>query len=191
MVKKFFIGKGYAVVMMLFFCFVSSCGKTIVPPQPSWEFSPEGIVLNFNADEFLNEVDGTPHSIQVVVYQLEGTEIFRNLIDIPKGVEKLLSGQRFDEKVSDVKKFFIEPGQIKSVVFDRQENTKHIGIVAGYYNLFPKKAVQIYDISFEIMEKGFFRKKKYVMINPIKVDLYLGRYGIKQKNKGELTPISE
>ena len=171
----------YFCLLLCLFTVCSCFFKKTPPPQPSWDYAADGIILKYTSDQYLNEVDGNPHSIMVVIYQLEKKKTFQNLMGHVQGVENLLNAQRFDENVLFVRRFFVEPGQTRTITFDREENTRHIGIAVGFYNLFPKKACRLYDIPFQIKKKGFILKKKYADIDPYTIELNLGRYGIKGK----------
>lgn len=122
----------------------------------------------------LNVFDGKPHTLVLVVYQLAGLEAFNSLAKDEDGLRKLLEGERFDPSVISADKIIVQPATKNEVFFDRFENVRWVGIVAGYYGLTPGQVNQTFKIPFTIEKKGRIWKKKIANVNQLTIDLFLG-----------------
>lgn len=126
-----------AIVLVAVAVIVSGCSK-----QPdyrpdgdgvAWIFGPREIVLNLKASESLNLFEGKAHTLAMCVYQLSSDKSFNTLGKTPEGVSQLMACQRFDDTVISFEQIFVAPREARSVVLDRQEGTRILGLAAGYY----------------------------------------------------------
>ena len=133
------------------------------------------IQINYNADNNLNLYEEKPHTLMFMVYQLDGVNGFNNLSKDSDGLYKLLKGERFDATVMGVSRYFIEPGETKSLMVDRMENVKWVGVVAGYYNLAPGLTTRLYELPVTISTTGVYGfRKKSAALDRLVVNLFLG-----------------
>jgi len=116
------------------------------------------ITLNFRADPSLNLYDGSAHALHVCVYQLIDPNPFHQFTGDEQGLSKLMRCDRFDPGVGLATRFILQPGEVSSHRLDRAEGARHLGIVAGYYNLKKDNVVRFEPIS----------------LGPMNVDIYLG-----------------
>lgn len=147
-------------------------------PVPSWDFRQDAIQINYIADEKLNSYNGRPHTLILVMYQLSDSAPFNEKSRLRDGLSELLLGEHFDPSVVGIDRFIIQPGDKETISIDRLENTRRIGIVAGYYKLEPKESSKTFEIEYHIEEKGHIRKKKTAVIENIRIFLNLGPEGI-------------
>ena len=59
------------------------------------------------------------------------------------GIDKLLECTNFDPSVVMSRRRIAHPGATESVVMDRHENARYLGIVGGFYNLTPARATML------------------------------------------------
>jgi predicted component of type VI protein secretion system len=97
------------------------------------------------------------------------------------GLKRLLEAQSSDASFMAAQKFFVEPGESKTLTLNRAEKAKWIAIVAGYYNLAPDKVTKVFEIPVKVETKGLIRRKRVAEIQPLHVDLILGPHSIQEK----------
>lgn len=143
--------------------FLISCATTSgtdkaasTPSQSVRSFDPQGIRIQYTADKLLNVFENEPHTLILAVYQLDNINVFNDLIKNRDGLEKLLQIQRFDASAVGMDKIIVQPGQEKTVVLNRVENAKWIGIVAGYYNLEISQVTRLFNIPVITEKKGIY-----------------------------------
>lgn len=129
---------------------------TVTPEKSIWSFDPLGVYIQYSADKLLNMYENEPHTLIMAVYQLDNINVFNDLIKNRDGLEKLLQVQRFDTSAVGMDKIIIQPGQEKTVVLNRAENARWIGIVAGYYNLESGQVSRLFNIPVITEKKGIY-----------------------------------
>ena len=153
---------------------ICSCSAT------KWSYEKEAINLHLSSDVALNKYNNRPHSLIVCAYQLKDVNAFNQLIDEKGGLERLLECNRFDSSVMYSKSLVVQPSQGLIISQSRTEDTKYLGIVAGYYaSLKKENAVRIYRIPVSWLNNP---KKLYI-------ELHMGPEGIqeiKEKHSGEI-----
>lgn len=153
-------------------------------PQPERFFDPQGIEINYTADPLLNSYEDRPRTLLAVVYQLNNINAFNKNVKDADGLAKLLLAESFDQSVVGVDKFFIEPGEKKTFTTGRAENTRWVGIVAGYFTLVPDQVNKIFEIPVMSEKKGIYGfRKTEVSVLPLKVTLFFGRRSIQLKTE--------
>ncbi len=142
---------------------------------PNRVFGPKAIQVQYTAADNLNYYENQAHTILLVVYQLNGLNAFNQQVKTEEGLNKLLAGEKFDNSVTGVDQAFIEPGEEKTLVLDRYENTMNIGVVAGYYELQPGQASRTFAIPATTDKRGVYGFRSTVSwIDPITIRLFLG-----------------
>ncbi len=156
-----------------------SCGAKEPKPEPEWVYEPQGIHISCQADDMLNEFNGSSHALQVVIYQLDNINKFSELAEYKDGLKVLLKAQNFDPSVQAVKKVFIDPGQATRIVLDRAEKSRWVAIVAGYFDLTPGKATVFFEIPHKVEKQGMiFFKKEVAVIEDLKINLLLKEHSL-------------
>jgi type VI secretion system VasD/TssJ family lipoprotein len=123
---------------------------------PSRGFEPGGIRIIYSSADNLNYYESVPHTVTFIVYQMEGTSKFNDLAKSEDGLLQLLQAERFDASVVGVDQYFIEPGEQKTLVIDRAEKAKWVGVVSGYYNMSSGKVNRVYEIPVSVEKKGVY-----------------------------------
>ncbi len=164
----------YMVVLLISSLLIVSCGSKKPKPEPEWVFKPKGVYISYKADTMLNEFNGSSHALQVVVYQFDNINKFNELSEYKEGIIKMLKAENFDPSVQAVKKMFVDPGTAGTLVMNRAEKARWVGIVAGFYNLAPGRVTCFFEIPHKIEKKGMmFAKKEVATILDLKVELDL------------------
>ncbi len=162
-----------------------SCAGKQPPPQPKWEFKPQSIEINYHADNMLNEYKGTSHAIQVVIYQFDTINKFKELSQYKEGLIRLLKAENFDPSVKFVKKMFIDPGASGQLILDRAEQSRWVAMVAGYFDLIPGRVTCFTEIPYKVEKQGFIFKEQTIIISDIKLDIFLADHDLKKISSHE------
>ena len=150
-------------------------------PIPVWDFEPEGITIHYEADKLLNVFNDEPHTVVMIVYQLTGIDAFNNLVKNEDGLKKLLREESFDLTVLSIDRIIVQPEDTKTLVVDRAEKARWVGIVAGYYELIPGLVNHSFQIPFAVERTGrFWKKEKTAKVNNLHIKLLLGTRGIQK-----------
>lgn len=164
-----------AFALFLFLCVISCASAPKTDPVPAKSFEPKGIELKISASGQLNSVDGDPHTVLLLVYQLENLNSFKDLLKSEAGIEKLLQAEKYDPSVLSIDRLIIEPGDSRTFLLDRVENSKWVGIVAGYYSLSPKFVSRFYEIPVSLEKTGVYGfRKTEAKMGRLTVSLNLG-----------------
>jgi len=109
-----------------------------------WSYSPNAIEIRYKSSKHLNIFNNYPHTILLMVFQMEDNTDFSSITTSKEGISKLLAtnietteNQLKIKGLIKYNRFIISPDQYKILSIDREKNTKWIGIIAGYYNLDP------------------------------------------------------
>jgi len=169
------------LLILVFDTFSCSLYSTNKPdPTPIWKFEPEAIHIRYRADESLNFFSNNPHTLVLIVFQLSGIDTFNDYAKNEDGLKKLLYVGSVDPTVVRTDKFIVQPGERKTIILDRGENVKWVGIVAGYYELMPGLVNQTFQIPVVIEIIGKIRKKKIAKIEHLSISLFFGSHVIRK-----------
>jgi len=142
---------------------------------PNRVFGPKAIQITYTAAGNLNFYENKAHTILLVIYQLSGLNAFNQHVKTEEGLNKLLAAEKFDNSVTGVDQVFVEPGEERTVVLDRYENTVNIGVVAGYYELKPGQASRTFEVPATTEKRGVYGFRSTVSwIDPVSLRLFLG-----------------
>jgi type VI secretion system VasD/TssJ family lipoprotein len=174
MKRRIAVFAGKTSVLFLTCLLFFACGSKSPPPKPEWVFKQKGIFLSYKADDMLNEFNGGGHALQLVVYQFDNINKFAELSEYKDGIIKMLKGGNVDPSVQAVKKIFVDPGSSDTLVLNRAEKSRWVGVVAGYYNLAPGRVTCFFEIPHVVEKKGMiFAKKEIATILDLKAKLDL------------------
>lgn len=154
------------------------------PPQLDHvRYKPKAIEVYLKADPQLNVYEGCPNSLRVCIYQLRDPNTFNQYAQEPEGLRKLVEGERFDGSVTNAMKVVVQPGREETMILDRAEGTKYVGVVAGYYlldSLEKDKLVRLFEIPVIMEKKGMIRKKKTIKPGVLYINLFMAPDGIQE-----------
>jgi len=157
---------------------LSSCAPKTVP-SPVWAYEKEAIELTFQADSQLNQYNDKPHTLQLCIYQLKDPNGFNQLIESEDGLYRLLECGMFDGTVANYKSLIVSPGEYRTVMLDRAESARYIGIAAGYANIHKDRITRLLEIPVLTVKEGsLFRKQKVNRPDTLKTALRLAPHQI-------------
>lgn len=150
-------------------------------PEPTWGYGPKGVKITYKAVKLLNAYEDKPHALLMVVYQLSESNQFKKLSQYEDGLRQLLEAKGTDPTFMAVRKVYVEPGQTKTLVLDRAEKARWVGVVAGYYALEPGKVTALFEIPHTVETKGLIRRKRVAEVRPLEVTLILGEQAVQEQ----------
>jgi type VI secretion system VasD/TssJ family lipoprotein len=151
------------------------------PSKVHWTFEPGALKLMIYSKKDLNSYNGYPHSTLLCIYQLRETSGFKQLASSRTGIKKLLQCKSFDASVAHFEKHYVQPGHNSTMSLARAENAKHVGLVAGYYELNPGSVTRLYNIPLHEEKKGFlWWSKKQYRPGKLSMKLLLGAHSMQR-----------
>ncbi len=113
-----------------------------------WLFESRSLAFHVSASKELNNYLGQPHTLVLKIIQLSDPGIISELRQSPFGLSDLMAvkGQELSGNIVREDRFDIAPGQVKTLLLDREEGVKYLAIVAGFFDMNGKKAVRIMKI---------------------------------------------
>ena len=123
-----------------------------------WKYQEAAISIQVDAPADLNARSGRPHALTLGIYQLSDPNTFGALTVEKSGAIELLSQGRLDETIVDFRRITVQPGQNLVEVLSRAENAKHVGVIAGYFELSVKQDIQLFKIPCTASKRGIVEK---------------------------------
>lgn len=180
--------------------YVTPNGGSSSPAQVRFVEIPGALALRVEASERLNQVDGIPNALVLVIYHLTDLTALKQLARTEDGMRKLLDGVAFDETVRSVRQINIQPGMRNRLATNRAEDGRYVAIVAGYNP--PAAGTSLYVTSYPVSEyseageTAIHRKRKMFEPHPLNLHITLGEDSMAvanadtvYKNLGESTRL--
>ena len=103
------------------------------------------ITVNIVADDDLNWFGNTNNGLTIGFMQVSSRGVISQIGRSSLGLQKILEGELEDPGIVRIDTFRIQPGSRSTVVLTRGEMSKHLAIVAGYFDLKPNKSLLVFD----------------------------------------------
>jgi type VI secretion system VasD/TssJ family lipoprotein len=151
--------------------------KNYAVPQVKWTFAAKALEIRFKADAELNVYDGESHALAVAVYQMSDPNVYLSYGVNREKLTEIMDAHRFDPSVTTFDQFFLQPGEERVVRLDRAENSRFVGIVAGFFQADPDQATRLFEIPV-VLTPG----KQEVLAAPgvLNLNIFAGRNMIQQ-----------
>lgn len=167
-------------VLTIFLCslLLNACASKTIP-GPNWLYQKDALEITFQADRDLNWYNDQSHTLQLCIYQLKDPNGFNQHIESEDGLYKLLECGMFDGSVANYRNLTMFPGKTQSVVLDRAEGAKYIGIAAGYADIQKDRITRLIEIPVIVVtEGGMFSRRKVAKPDRLDITLRLGPHQI-------------
>lgn len=165
-------------------------GSANRPSQVEYVAMPGALTVNYHASKQLNCVDGDAKALTLVIYHLSDRAALDQLSSHEDGMRRLLAGDRFDDAVKGMRKFYAQPGSQGQLLFDRPLGGKYVAIVAGYDCLDAEKTLYVteYGLGMWKMRGEDILSNKKLMFQPLPlcIDVRLGAGEMAAKNGGRM-----
>lgn len=114
-----------------------------------------GIRLNINASTELNTYEGGSHPVAFYVFQLKDRDQVPNITF--DTIQYLMQNSQSENMFSKTSKFYVSPGYIDSIYFDREQDVNYLMLVAGYYSKTASNMYKIVPITVRERNRFFWR----------------------------------
>ena len=135
---------GYFLLCGLLFSFFLGCSSSPSKPLPEspdeavqamvWDYEESAIYINLESEGLLNFYNNEPHTLILGVIQLSEPKGFTKLLKSPEVIKQILETGKVEEPILQFDRFVVTPGNRSSLLIDRAQDTKVVGVVAGYFN---------------------------------------------------------
>ncbi len=147
-------------------------------PTPRMHYVEDAIQIHVKADEQVNRFGDLPHALHICVYQLRDPNLFNRLIEQEETFSELL-GEKCglaDASVATSKPVTLLPGADETILMDRGEGARYLGIVAGYYSLDKDGSVRLFDIPVVVAKKstGCLKSSLVSKLDALNIDVTFG-----------------
>ncbi|NGR07761.1 type VI secretion system lipoprotein TssJ [bacterium SGD-2] len=142
--------------------------------EMKWAYAPDGLQIMVEADPMLNEANGQPHMLAVVVVQLEAPNAFTSLTADSEKLKSLLLAPGPAQGMLSLDRVFIAPGERRALTLPRVEKAQYVGLAAGYNHLDPARSTRLYQIGVSVDSSGLIIKTRTAHPDALAIDLHLG-----------------
>jgi hypothetical protein len=143
-------------------------------------FSSGAISLHIMPGEKLNSWNDIPNSCSLLIVQAEKKITLQSLMDNPAMIKQLFHGAGSFDGILKIDRYVAMPGQSATLHIDRSENTRYLGIIAGYYPFPTKQHMLLLDIPVEVTKQGWWREKWTAALATLDAKIILGQEAIRQ-----------
>lgn len=172
------IVKTLAVAMVTLGLGACSMFKTVSQEEAledmKWSYAQDAITLYVESTKDLNEWDGQPHSLLMVVTQFEEPSIFEPYTKSSRKLASLLLADEPPEGLLNTQRYYIEPDSSNTFKLARVDKAKYVGIALGYQHLDPRRSVRIYQIGVDMDYSGLILREYIAEPQPLRLELLLG-----------------
>lgn len=160
---------------------LAACGSA--PPKDpladvTWSYATDAVIFEIVADPGLNQYDGQSHTLLLGIYETGDAQAFRNLAADPNALAATMATGKVPQTFSQFSRFVVAPGQHSYLILDRAQNTRSIGMVAGYAQFGVANAARQFDVPVVTKTSGFIFRTHTKLPGPLVVRLNLGAQGI-------------
>jgi type VI secretion system VasD/TssJ family lipoprotein len=148
-----------------------------------WTYQQKAILLEIESEKSLNAFDNVPNALLMKVFQFTDPRAFLIASKSSSGLRRLLTAEQIDPACIGIEHFIVLPGNKQTLVLDREEGARYIGVVLGYSNFKQAKIARLIPIV--TLEKTKSGDSSVIVISGnrpalLKLKLSLGANGISQ-----------
>lgn len=143
-------------------------------------FSSGAISLHIMPGDKLNSWNDIPNSCSLLIVQSEKKITLQSIMDNPAMIKQMFNGAGSYDGILKIDRYVAMPGQSSTLHIDRSENTRYLGIIAGYYPFPTKQHMLLLDIPVEVKKQGWWRGKWTAALAPLDAKIILGQEAIRQ-----------
>jgi type VI secretion system VasD/TssJ family lipoprotein len=160
---------------------LGGCGSS--PPKDPladvvWSYATDSVLFEIAADPGLNQFDGQSHTLLLGIYETADAQAFRNLAADPNALAETMATGKVPPTFAQFSRYVVAPGQHSYLILDRAQNTRSIGLVAGYAQFATANAARQFDVPVVTKTTGFIFRTHTKLPGSLVVRLNLGAQGI-------------
>lgn len=167
-----------ALALALSGCFGGGGARKDPLADVQWSFANDAVMMEIVSDPGLNQYDSESHTLLLGVYETADAQAFRDLAADPAALASSMATGKVPSTFMQFSRYVVTPGQHSFLILDRAQNTRVVGLVAGYAQMSAATAVRQYDIPLVVTIKGWIFKTRTTAPGPLVVRLNFGALGI-------------
>ena len=142
--------------------------------EVSWPYAKDGILLEVESSADLNHHANQSHAVVLGVIQLDDEKSFPKMLTDTTAVVDLLTTGKLSAGVLQMDRYVVNPGERHVVNIDRVQNTRFVGLLAGYYEFEPARAARYFRIPLNLQSSGLVIKDYKAEPSVLALRLVLG-----------------
>lgn len=174
------------VSLLLTIALLSSCAadpESVTTPEKAIAqviapFAEGAITLTVQTSPYLNALDGIANSCTLLIIQAQHISTLKKLLTSRSGLKSLFSAAGARDDILKVDRYSAMPGQSITLHIDRNENTRFVAIVAGFYPFPQKQHMVLVAVPITTESQGWWHPIWEAKLSPMHLSLQLGTNSI-------------
>lgn len=176
----------YFYLFMAFFLLIGLTGCGMFKTQSKeealedmkWSYGDNDIEITVEAEPDLNSWGGQPHTLLMIVVQMEDLSAIEPYKGSSQAMSQLLLAEVAPTGLLNLKRFFIEPNAKQTLKLARVDKSHYVAVFLGYQHLDPARSIRLYQIGADFDYKGWVFRQYSAKPEPLAIQLRLGAEGI-------------
>lgn len=142
--------------------------------EVSWDYQKNAVMIDLVAGNDLNFYANEPHTLVLGIFQLADSKPFVKMLADPVQMTKTLESGRGGESVLQLDRYIVSPGRRTTIVLDRVQDARFIGVAAGYYQGSGAPVARLFHVPLNIRTEGMVSTTYIASPAVLATRLYLG-----------------
>lgn len=142
--------------------------------EVTWPYAKDAILLEVESSPDLNRHANQSHAVVLGVVQLDDEKSFPKILTDTGTVVDLLTTGKLSAGVLQMDRYVVNPGERHVVKIDRVQDTRFVGLLAGYYEFEPARAARYFRIPLNMQSSGLIMKDYKAEPSVLALRLVLG-----------------
>lgn len=144
--------------------------------RADWAYQADGIKLKVTSSDDMNSWDGEAHTVVLGVIQMDDPTEFQRISGDRTALLQLINEGRAPVWSVQLSRYVLNLGvKTATMLVERAQKAKHLGIVAGYYHFDVSQGVKFFSIPLKVTEEDSGYVARPVQV---KIELHFGRQQI-------------
>lgn len=144
----------------------------------AWTYEQDAIELAVRTQPDLNQWRGQPHTVLMLVAQIEDPSAFESHIASPDKLAALLLAETAPDGLLTLQKHFVEPDASRTFRMARVEKARYVALAIGYQHLDPSRSTRLYQIGADLDYSGLVLREYQASPSPLHIQVLLGAESI-------------
>ncbi|WP_323117716.1 type VI secretion system lipoprotein TssJ [Burkholderia alba] len=180
-----------ALTLLIVSIALTACAAGVTEEQARadthWDYAPDALRFDVDASPSLNTYLGAPHTLLLTIFQGADAQTFRTLADDPDRLRVALAAGVAATGFIQTTRYVVKPGARIALSIDRAQQTRYVGIVAGYYDFDGPRATRLYEVPLAVDKHGWFTSVYHAAPSVLELKLRLGAQSITDARATRLT----
>ena len=157
--------------------------------EVGWETGKDGVLIEITSATDLNVYQNLPHTLLLTVLQMTDAAAFHKLVGDPQQLARALESGQAGTGFVQLSRYVVSPGRRTLLALDRAQQSRYVGLVAGYYQLDAQGNARLFEVPLAVSSTGWFSTTYSAEPVPLAVRLELGAQGIVAASRLNLYPV--